>query len=699
MTQQDVTIKIALVGAPNVGKTSLFNCLTNSQNLIGNWEGVTVNIASGCYEFADNKIIVDDLPGIYSLIVSNNISTEEKLACDYLEQRKEDIILINVINLENITKDLYLTLQLLEQDYKLIIALNNNHAVTNNLANKLNKLFNCPLIYCNAANKFGLDQLNNAIVNYKKNNKHQKVYNYYIPETILNQLSSHSVPMGLLIRYLEGDNIASIELQKYNVNYDALILNNDCLSTKQTDVFFATQRHDFIKKYFIKREYINKKSKFLEIFDSIVLHKYLGLPIFLFIIYSLFFIVSKIIYLTQTYFITVFEGQMVNYITYILKILHTPDWVLEIFNNGLMVGLSTLLNFVPSLFIMHIGLFILENSGYVARAIFLIDKLMGMLGLPGKSLISMVIGFSCNVSAILSTRSIEKSRDRIITILMTPFMSCNARLAVYSIFATAFFSSTHSGNIIFCLYIIGIVSAIITGWILQKTLAGSRSNLIMHLPSYKIPNIFIILRKASNRVKSFLVNSSLAIIGTCVAISCLKPLNLLKYNNLIQYNWFKALMAFFKPMGITVDNWQAVAGLFSGLVAKETIIGSLNAFYHTEGQEICGILYAKFVSPQAAFAYLLFVLLCFPCVSVIASISKELNNKWAAFSVVWTTMIAYIVAVVYYQLATFNQHPKYSIEVLLSIAVVISLMLIIIKFLFKFAKKIQNHNVIPIILN
>lgn len=697
--RDDFTIKIALIGTPNVGKTSLFNCLTNSQNLIGNWEGVTVDIANAYYEFIGNKIIVSDLPGVYSLIVSDNISKEEKLTCDYLEQQKDNIILINVISLENITRDLYLTLQLLEQNYNLIIAINNNNqSLANNLANKLKKLFCCKVICCSAVNNLGLDQLNNAIINYIKNTEDPKVYNYYIPEPILNQLYQHGVPVGLLIRYLEGDNIANIELQKYNINYGTLLLTNNCLTTNQSDVFFAKQRHDFISKYFIQPDYINKKSRLIELFDSIVLHQYLGLPIFLMVIYSLFFIVSTIIYLTQTYFIIAFERHIINFATYILTFFNAPEWLLVICNNGLIVGLITVLNFIPSLFIMHVGLFILENSGYIARVVFLIDRLMGMLGLPGKSLISMVIGFSCNVSAILSTRSIEKSRDRIITILMTPFMSCNARLAIYSIFATAFFTSQYSSNIIFCLYIVGIVSAIITGWLLQKTLSGSRANLIMHLPSYKMPNMLIILRRASSRVKSFLVNSSIAIIGTCIAVSSLKSLNLLQYN-FMEHSWFKGVMAFFKPMGISIDNWQAVAGLFSGLVAKEAIIGSLNAFYHTDGQEIYGVLYAKFGCPQAAFAYLLFVLLCFPCISVIASISKELNTKWAAFSVVWTTTLAYIVAIIYYQCATFRQHPQYSIEVLLITTIVIFFILAILKILFKFAKKIQNHNVIPIVLN
>ena len=281
---------------------------------------------------------------------------------------------------------------------------------------------------------------------------------------------------------------------------------------------------------------------------------------------------------------------------------------------------------------------------------------------------------------------------------MTPFMSCNARLVVYSIFATAFFTSHNNSNVIFYLYIIGILSAIVTGFLLQKTLSGARTNLIMHLPAYKIPSIVAIIRRAINRVKSFLINSSSAIIGTCTVISVLRAFNLLQ-SNLIENSWFKSIMMVFKPMGISLENWQAVAGLLSGFVAKEAIISSLNAFYHTNGQEIHGVLHTKFGCSEAAFAYLLFILLCFPCVSVITSIAKELNTKWAIFSAIWTTTVGYMVAVIYYQIATFKQHPQYSIEILLMMVVTILCMLSIIKIMFRSAQKIKDNSIIPITLN
>ena len=708
-------LETTLIGAPNTGKTSLFNYLTGEQNVVGNWDGVTVNLAKSSFSYLGQKIIVNDLPGCYSLVASNQMTLEEKLVCEYLSESRQEIF-VNVVNLENLTRDLYLTLQLLEQDCNLLIAINinnNNNNLAVNLAVKLRKLLGCQVICCNVATGFGVDKLKQAILNQANfiQNKQAnfKIYHRYISEQIIEvfnkYMDSYKISIGVLIRYLEGDVLAKQLLQDHK-NIDLFFIDN-CVLEQQWDVFFATQRHEFIKKYFlsiIKNDNKNKNAinnnkiltiKLIDILDTILLHKYLGLPIFCGVIYVLFFLITKVIELTQCYFGGVLEFTIIKSVTKLFTIYNIPNWLVTIFNDGILIGIITLFNFIPALFVMYVSLFILENSGYIARAIVLIDKLMGFLGLSGKSLVPMIIGFGCNVPAILGARVIEQKRDRIITVLMTPFMSCNARLAVYSVFATAFFKSDQ-GNIIFYLYLIGILSAILTGVLLRKILPGPRTNLIMSLPSYKIPAFKIILQRSISRVKKFLTHASVSVIGMCVGIATLKNLNLLNYN-LISCTWFKYFMAIFKPMGIAADNWQAVASLFSGLVAKEAIIGSLNSFYHINGKETYGMLYDKFGSLEAAFAYLLFILLCFPCVSVIASIAKELNTKWAVFSVIWTTSMAYIVAIFYYQIATFNEHPQYSIILLLSIIAIMLLVVMVIKIIIK-TNKVLEIKAIPIAL-
>lgn len=677
--------KIVLIGVPNVGKTSLFNALTGSQNLVGNWDGVTVDLATGSFDYLDTTLTIIDLPGCYSLICSEYMAADEQLVCRYLHDLKQEnqVIYINVISLDNLSRDLYLSLQLLEQHYKLLIVINISDNKDHGIALKLKHLLQCQVICCNANNGFGIENLKKAILTQDENIINTPIYYNYIPQGIIQEFNTYPVTNGLLIRYLEGDILAKEVLKRQNVNVS---LVNNCVAINQWDVFFARQRHEFIKKHFVKS---NKKNNLL---DQIMLHKYFGLPIFGIIIYLMFLLIINIINYSQYYCDLLINNNIIQPISNGLVNLNFPKWLLAIFNDGIAVGLITIINFIPALLVMHMCLFILENSGYIARIMVLIDKLMGFLGLSGKSLVPMIIGFSCNVPAIISARTIDQKRDRIITILMTPFMSCNARLAVYSIFATAFFNS-NSVNIIFYLYIIGILSAIVTGLLLQTILPGSRSNLIINLPEYKLPSLLIIIKKSINRVKRFLTDASVSVIGACILISGLK------FFNLLNYNLFKYIAIIFKPMGITENNWQALASLFSGIIAKEAIIGSLNSFYHINGTEIYGTICSKFGSQEAAFAYLLFILLCFPCVSVITSIAKELNTKWAIFSAIWSTSMAYVVSVFYYQIATFNQHAEYSVKLLSIMMVLILSVFIIIKILFKFNNNQSKFNAeIPIVL-
>lgn len=706
-------IQITLIGTPNSGKTSLFNYLADEHNMVGNWDGVTLDISKSNFNYLDYTIDVNDLPGCYSLVVSSQMSLEEKLVCEYFNELKKDIF-INVISAETLTRDLYLTLQLLEQNCNTIIALNIHDSKNfkhfdkkyHKLAVHLQNILNCKVVCCNAITGFGVRELQDVIIEqancFPKQQNNDLILQKYIPQQVLKDFYQYIGPgffksVGELIRFLEDDIIIK-ELYK-NIDLSLMLVPaSDCAALKQWDIFFASNRHQFIKQNFIVKTNDLLQCDLTNVvhwIDKIILHKYFGLPIFGFVIYLMFFCVTEIGNLSQNGLDFIITKGLINSINKLLNFFGCPDWLFSIFNNGIAVGLSTLLHFVPALLTMYACLFILENSGYIARAVFLIDRLMGVLGLSGKSLVPMIIGFGCNVPAILSAKVIEQKRDKIITILMTPFMSCNARLVTYSVFATAFFES-NQGNIIFYLYFIGIISAIFTGFLLQNILFGSRTNLIMELPKYSIPPLRLILKKSIYRVKKFLMNSGLVIIIVCTIIAGLKNISLLQYD-LLNCTFFKYIMLIFKPMGILESNWPAVAGLFSGLIAKEVIIGSLNAFYNANNQEILGVLYTQFGSQKAAFAYLLFVLLSFPCVSVVASIAKELNIRWAIFSVFWTTGLAYVVSVFYYQIVTFNEHPLYSIKLLLQILSILLITLFIVKVKFN-AIKMQDSKMIPIVV-
>ena len=712
MLSRKPQIQITLIGTPNAGKTSLFNYLTDEHNLIGNWDGVTLDLAKSSFNYLGNLIKVNDLPGCYSLVASKQMSLEEKLVCEYVNELREDVF-INVISIENLNRDLYVTLQLLEQNCNMLIVLNTHINKNDQYCYKdqqklvvyLKNTLGCQVVCCNVVTGFGILELKKSILEQancvnNKQNDFLTLQKYISPQTLENLYkhigSGLFDSVGKLIRFLEGDVIVN-GLQK---NVDLSLIADPCHSScnQQWDVFFASKRHEFIKKNFIidhNNSSIIKKTKFVDILDKITLHQYFGLPVFCAVIYLMFFCVTEIGNLTQNLVTALTTKGFVNPINQWLNLFDCPGWLLGIFNDGIAIGVSTLCNFIPILLVMHICLFVLENSGYIARAVFLIDRLMGFLGLSGKSLIPMIIGFGCNVPAIVGARVIEQKRDKIITILMTPFMSCNARLVTYSVFAMAFFES-HQGNIIFYLYGVGIISAILTGFLLQKILSGSRTKLIMELPKYSIPSLNSIFKKSIYRVKKFLTDSGLLVISICTIIAGLKNIHFSQCD-LLNCIVFKYVMLFFKPMGILADNWPAVAGLFSGLIAKEVIIGSLNSFYHTNNQEIFGVLYTQFGGYKAAFAYLLFVLLSFPCVSVVTSIAKELDTRWAIFSVIWTTGLAYVVSVFYYQIATFNEHPIYSTKLLLLIASVLLATLITIKMIIRSNKR-HDAKMIPIVV-
>lgn len=737
-------LHITLIGTPNVGKTSLFNYLTGENNLIGNWDGVTTDIINGEFNYLNQIISITDLPGCYSLVASEGMSLEEELLCNYLnEDHVNHQIFINVISSENLARDLYLTLQLLERNYKIFILLNihdykdliinnsiHNHSKpeTHQLIKHLASLLNCKIIPCNVVTGDGLQEFKENILceyrakldpfntndtnnNLKKNLLYQYIPNNLIPhlEYLLKKFKFKK--LSDLVRYLEGDyliknlynninnninNNIIQDLNKHinqiNKNPNKSSLNNLKLtSIRSWDVLFASIRHHYINNYLLinfmntERSYTPSmptftkqfKDQFTQKIDAILLHKYYGLPIFISIIYLMFFYINKFGNILQQYV----NDQITEFIIYpIIKLLKStccPEYLLYIFNDGIFIGLGTLFNFIPILLLMNISLLLLENCGYMIRAVFLLDKLMGFLGLPGKSIIPMIMGFGCNVPAINGAKVITNKRDKIITILMTPFMSCNARLVTYSFFATAFFKD-HKINVIFYLYAIGIIFGIFTGFLLNKILKGSRDKLFIELPKYQLPSIKLIIKLSYYKIKNFINNTGFIIISICTSIAVIKLCNF-KFYDLFNNNLFKSIILIFKPMGLTIDNWPAIASLFSGLIAKEAIVGSLYAYYYTNEQEIFGILSTRFSDHHSAFSYLLFILLSFPCVSVIASIAKELNKSWAIFSIIWNTWLAYFISTLYYQLTSFQKNPAYATSTLLIVANIFIMLLSIIK--------------------
>lgn len=446
--------------------------------------------------------------------------------------------------------------------------------------------------------------------------------------------------------------------------------------------------------------------------DRFILHPILGIPLFLALIYCVFTITVYGGGQVQSFMSQHLQFLLIEKVASFMHSLQAPEWLVALFSSGLGQGIHTTLCFIPVIASMFFCLTFLETSGYMARAAIVMGKIMSRVGLSGKSFMPMILGFGCNVPAILSARSLEnpkEPKDRILTVLMTPFMSCGARLAVYALFVSAFFKE-NGANIIFALYMVGISMALLTAWILGQTLSRSsvpkskkkisKANESLKrsaknaesasaitelaLPPYCWPNLPKLIQATIARVKSFVWNAGMMIIPLCMLIGTLGAIKTEGQDSYLT-RFGRHITPVLSPMGIEEDNWQATVGLLSGLIAKEVMVGTLTALYAepiqnaeptgnsassitssaspsppTSTQNSLGVMVERFGSQKAAFAYLLFVLLYFPCISVLATISRELSFSWAIFSSIWTTGIAYSLSVLFYQVATIAEHPGHS---------------------------------------
>ena len=599
-------ITIALVGNPNCGKTSLFNLLTHKTGRVGNWPGVTVEQQSAHFFYKNKKINLIDLPGIYSFDSINqniiNQNKDEQITCEYLLKNKNNIdIVINVVDASNLERHLYLTTQLLQAKFPVIIALNKIDVATKRGLQfdleQFKKSLHCPIIP--------------IISNSSKNSSEtldilkQQIIKPIIP---LFQPSSHSL------------------LKQEEKNYNFI--------------------DELIKKIILP---INKNNtntyNYSKIIDRVVLNQTFGIPIFFTVMYLLFWFALNIGGALQNFINTNSHIIFINKFQDLLNNFHIPAGLITILANGLGEGITTLIGFIPVLGIMFLFLSFLEDSGYMTRAAFIMDRITSSIGLPGKSFIPMILGFACNVPAVMAARTLGSRRDQILTVMMTPFMSCTARLAIYAVFAAVFFPHFAASSI-FCLYLLGIVVALLTGLLLQKTLLHNTSTLfIMELPNYHWPQYKSMLRQTWQRLGRFLWRAGKLILPVCVLMSALNTGGL----NFMPILGHK-LTPLFSPMGIHADNWPATVSLITGVLAKEVVIATLNTLYQP------GQMLQQFDGAAGAFAYLIFVLLYFPCISTIAVVARELGKKWACFSVAWSTIMAYSLAVLFYQLVTIKQH-------------------------------------------
>lgn len=660
-------IKIGLAGNPNVGKTTLFNQLTGLRQHVGNWPGKTVEKAEGHLNFDDAKIDIIDLPGNYALSAH---SIEEIVSRDFIVDESSDVI-VNVIDATNLERNLYLTTQMMELGANLVIALNMNKFAKRNEYDinikELSQLLGVPIIEIEARDNTGRDELLNAIKNGAANpidSSKKLVYGTELTEHLedLKKLIEYNEELldarssWTAIKLLENDEII-IEKVKSAKNFIEIFNEVEKLKKHFQDVFgesseevIANYRYSFIdgliKESVIKPDV--EKTTITEKIDKIVTNRMLGLPIFLLIMWLIFQITFTVgapfQELIDEGFVLLGEG--------ILAVLG-ETWFSSLLVDGIIGGVGGVLTFLPIIFLMFLMISILEDSGYLARAAFVMDKLMHKLvGLHGKAFIPMILGFGCGVPGIMATRTMEHERDRILTMMIIPFMSCTARLPVYALFVAAFFTA-YQGEVILSLYILGIAVAILVAAILKRTtFKGITSPFVMELPSYKLPSIKGVLIHTWEKGYGFIRKAGTIILAASIVIWILSSLPVgVEYGaqESVTGQIGTILSPIFAPLGF--GEWQASVSLIFGVVAKEVVVGTFGSLFGVaeEGMGITSAIHGLF-TPLSAYAFMVFVLLYVPCFAAIGTVKQETNSwKWPLFMVAVTTITAYIVSFIIYQ--------------------------------------------------
>ena len=590
---------IALVGNPNCGKTTLFNALTGARQRVGNWPGVTVEKKTGQFEHAGAGIEVVDLPGTYTLgSPEGDGALDERIAQSFLAAGSARLI-VNIVDASNLERNLYLTAQLLEMHLPVIVALNMMDVAKDRQiridADRLAHRLGCPVVPIVAARKQGIEALKDAVVAAvaaPRASAHDLAYPAAIEQAVAELTTLLDVPperrRWLALRLLEGDAEAlRLAPAEAAARLPAIAARAEEEAGEEPDILIAAGRyawvHGIVEAVLTRTGEVGCNVS--DRIDRVVLNRVLGIPIFLAVMYAMFMVTINIGGAFIDFFDILFGTILVDGFGALLGRLGSPDWLTTLLANGVGGGIQTVATFIPIIGCLFLFLSALEDSGYMARAAFVMDRFMRTIGLPGKSFVPLIVGFGCNVPAIMAARTLENQRDRTMTIVMAPFMSCGARLPVYALFAAAFFP-VGGQNLVFGLYLIGIAAAVLTGLVLKQTLLqGETSPFIMELPPYHLPAIGNVLIRTWDRLKGFVLRAGRVIVGVVVVIAFLNSwgsdgsFGNQDSDKSVLASIGKTMVPVFRPMGIEEENWPATVGIFTGLLAKEAVVGTLDALY------------------------------------------------------------------------------------------------------------------------